>query len=108
MAITKLRFFTFLPRELANDPCHRHRPSRRRGIRVPANVLRDGHAQQAARGIINMRSVACGRIVRYGVSGSIWTSLLFCWPSVHMLERTLGSELFCTSMWRVLMESGRR
>jgi hypothetical protein len=25
-----------------------------------------------------------------------------------MLERTWGSELFCTSMWRVLMEVGRR
>ena len=46
--------------------------------------------------------------VRYGVSGSIWTILLVCWPSVHMLERTLGFELFCTSIWRVLMEVGRR
>src|SRR5260370_11867604 len=46
--------------------------------------------------------------VRYGVSGSIWTILLVCWPSVHMLESTLGSELFCTSIWRVLMEVGRR
>jgi hypothetical protein len=32
--------------------------------------------------------------VHYGLSGSIWTILPVCWPSVHMLERTLGSELF--------------
>jgi len=49
-----------------------------------------------------------GPTIRYRVSGSIWTILLVCWPSVHMLERTLGSELFCTSIWRVLMEVGRR
>jgi hypothetical protein len=45
---------------------------------------------------------------RYGARGSMWTILLVCWPSDHMLERVLGSELFCTSIWRVLMEVGRR
>ncbi len=44
----------------------------------------------------------------YGVSGSMWTILPFCWPSVHMLERTPGFELFCTSICRVFMESGSR
>jgi hypothetical protein len=34
---------------------------------------------------------------RYGVSDSIWISLLVCWPSVHMLESTPGIVLFCTS-----------
>ena len=46
--------------------------------------------------------------LRYGASGSIWTIWPVCWPSVHMLERTFGSELFCTSIWRVLMDVGRR
>ena len=45
---------------------------------------------------------------RYGVSGSMWTILLVCWPSVHMLESTPGFVPFCTSIWRVLMEVGRR
>jgi hypothetical protein len=48
------------------------------------------------------------RVALQGVSASIWTIFPFCWPSVHMLESTLGSELFSTSIWRVLIESGRR
>ena len=36
----------------------------------------------------------------------MWTILPVCWPSVHMLERPFG--FFCTSMWRVLMDVGRR
>ncbi len=60
-------------------------------------------------GLVNIvLELAVTKTLTYGASGSIWTSLLVCWPSVHMLERTLGSELFCTSIWRVLMEVGRR
>src|ERR1700722_5997951 len=71
-------------------------------------VAASGHSTRGGRASAHPPYALPTEKARYRVSGSIWTILLVCWPSVHMLERTSGFELFCTSIWRVLMDVGRR
>jgi hypothetical protein len=75
---------------------------------LPAGRARATYLYARSTGANSPARRASHRKARYRFSGSMWTILLVCWPSVHMLERMSGFELFCTSIWRVLMEVGRR